>query len=107
MRAFLLAFLLLGGCGLFSSGPSSPYLRISVQETGRVYYARIDRAIHSQAGGFFTFRDLVTKEDVRLTNGTYIALECPRQEVSIRQQEYLENGKKPRIEDYEKATAAQ
>jgi len=96
-KALLLAVLALGAC---FGGPHSPYLRIYA-ENGRAYYARVDRALHSDSGGFLTFRDLVTKEQVRLRNGTYQALECPREEVKRRQIEYLNDpARPPRVEDY-------
>ena len=92
------ALLLAGAC---SRTPPSNFVRITDQQSGRVYYANTDRSIHSEAGGFLTFRDLVTKESVRLPNGTYAAEFCPREEVEIRQVEYLRNpDKKPHASDY-------
>lgn len=83
------------------SRPQSPFVRIYAED-GRVYYARMDRALYTEAGGFLTFRDLVTKEQVRLPNGTYQALECPPDEVKQRQIEYLNDPTRPpRAEDYE------
>ena len=54
------------------------------------------RTLHSEAGGFLTFKDLVTREPVKLENGTYVALICPRSEIEIRQVEYLRDGAVPR-----------
>lgn len=83
----LLLLALLAAC---STHERSPFLRVTHQ-SGRIYYTRSDRALHSQGGGFLTFRDLVTRESVKLKNGTYTALECPSDEVKVRQNEYLEN----------------
>ena len=96
--SLLLPLLLVAAC----SGSRSPFLRITSRD-GRVYYARQDRALHSPAGGFLTFRDLITREQVRLKNGSYEAQSVPQQEVAIRQQEYIQNPERvPRAEDYEK-----
>ncbi|MHC4931034.1 MAG: hypothetical protein ACYTGV_02445 [Planctomycetota bacterium] len=93
---FLAAPLLLSACG----GQRSPFLRVTA-DSGRVYYTDMRQAYRSDTGGFLTFRDLVTREDVRLKNGTYHARECPQDEVQLRQMEYMDNPtKKPRIEDY-------
>ncbi|MDH3592328.1 MAG: hypothetical protein OER88_10645 [Planctomycetota bacterium] len=90
---------LVGACA--SSQPESEFVRITA-DTGRVYYANHHRTIHSESGGFLTFRDLITKESVRLKNGTYVAKFCPRGEVEVRQVEYLRNPTRPpRREDYE------
>ncbi len=98
MRKILLSTLLLvAACG----GPKSPFIRVTAKD-GRVYYARQDRALHSPAGGFLTFRDLITREQVRLKNGSYVALGVPPQEVSIRQLEYLDDPSRvPQASDYE------
>lgn len=88
-------------CASACSRPHSPFVRITADD-GRVYYADTNRALHSPGGGFLAFRDLVTRENVRLKNGTYRAEECPVVEVQIRQDEYLADpGRKPRAEDYE------
>lgn len=98
MRIAVLSLLLLAACG---GGPRSSFVRITA-DNGRVYYARWDMALHSPAGGFLTFKDLVTKEQVRLKNGTYVAKGCPESEVDIRQREYIEDPThKPVITDYE------
>lgn len=98
IAALLLLLPLLGAC---SGGNRSPFVRITA-DNGRVYYARWDMALHSPAGGFLSFKDLVTKESVRLKNGTYVAKECPESEVDIRQREYIEDPThKPVITDYE------
>ncbi|MGH7163341.1 MAG: hypothetical protein ACREID_07640 [Planctomycetota bacterium] len=86
-RPLLLSALLLAAC---RGADRSPFLRI-VHNSGRIYYAHVDRTLYSDGGGFLTFRDLVTRESVKLKNGTYKALECPASEVDIRQREYLEN----------------
>jgi hypothetical protein len=78
----------------------SPFVRVTA-DSGRVYYTRVELSFHSESGGFLTFRDLVTKEDVRLKNGTYTALECPPEEVDVRQREYLDDpSRKPLASDY-------
>jgi len=88
--------LLLCACG----GQRSPFLRVTA-DSGRVYYTDMRQAYRSDAGGFLTFRDLVTREDVRLKNGTYHARECPQDEIRLRQMEYMDDPtNKPRIEDY-------
>jgi hypothetical protein len=95
--ALLAPLLLAAACG----GPRSPYVRIMADD-GRVYYTHEELALHSPSGGFLTFRDLVTREQVQLKNGTYRALECPPSEVDIRQREYLDDPThKPVISDYE------
>jgi len=89
--AFLLATLLAGGCG--GSQKRTQYVRV-VEPTGRAYYAETSYALYSEAGGFVTFRDLVTREDVRLTNGRYSATPCSEDEVASAQTTYLQNPKK-------------
>lgn len=94
----LLFVVLLSAC---MGGERSPFARVTADD-GRVYYARMEIAFHSESGGFLTFRDLVTKEDVRLKNGTYVALECPPEEVEVRQREFIDNPTKvPMASDYE------
>lgn len=98
--AIALFALLAAGAGC-KSPQQSPYLRVT-SEDGRVYYADTDRAIHSPTGGFLAFRDLVTRESVRLKNGSYTAQMCPPDEVKIRQVEYLNDpSNKPKASDYE------
>ena len=88
---------LLAACG----GARSPFARVTADD-GRVYYTRMEISFYSESGGFLTFRDLVTKENVRLKNGTYVALECPPQEVEIRQREFIDDpAKVPMASDYE------
>jgi len=82
----LLFFFLLAACG----GARSPFARVTADD-GRVYYTRMELAFHSPSGGFLTFRDLVTKEDVRLKNGTYATAECPREEVEVRQRQFIDD----------------
>ena len=97
-RALLLLGLLLAA-GSCSSRPPSPFVRIT-SESGRIYYARYDRSLHSDSQGWVTFRDLVTGEQVRLLDGTYTALECPPGEIAVRQDEYLADPTRvPRAED--------
>lgn len=83
---------LLAACG----GAHSPFLRVTADD-GRVYYTRSDLSIHSPSGGFLAFRDLVTHEDVRLKNGTYRALECPPEEVEIRQRQFVADPARPPV----------
>ncbi len=86
-----------------ASRPVSPYLRVTADD-GRVYYAHTERSIHSEAGGFLTFRDLVTREQVKLKNGSYTAQMCPLDEVKVRQVEYLQDpSKRPMAGDYEES----
>lgn len=92
----LLFVLLLAACG----GARSPFTRVTADD-GRVYYARTDFTFQTEAGGFLTFRDLVTREDVRLKNGTYTAAECPPEEVDVSQRRYLDDSsRKPMAGDY-------
>jgi hypothetical protein len=92
-RALLL---LLAAC---ASTPS-PFLRVTADD-GRVYYTRGEYALRSEAGGFLTFRDLVTHEDVRLKNGTYEAISCPPEEVDARQRRYIDDpSRKPMAGDF-------
>lgn len=87
---------LLFACG----GAHSPFTRVTADD-GRVYYTRMDISFMSPSGGFLTFRDLVTREDVRLKNGTYAAGECPPQEVEYRQRVFLEDpARVPMAGDY-------
>jgi hypothetical protein len=89
--------------GVACSRPHSPFVRVTADD-GRVYYADTQKTIHSEGGGFLAFRDLVTRESVRLKNGTYRAEECPPGEVQVRQDEYIADpSRKPRAEDYEQA----
>jgi hypothetical protein len=86
LRLPALLLLLAAAC----STTQSPFVRVT-HETGRIYYARMETALHSPGGGFLTFRDLVTRETVKLKDGTYLAQECPASELDIRQREYLED----------------
>jgi len=97
IRALFLGLLLCAACAT----PRSGYIRVEADD-GRVYYTQDNLKLYSPTGGFVTFRDLVTKEDVRLKNGTYRALDCPATEVEIRQREYINDpSHKPVITDYE------
>ncbi len=62
-----------------------------VEPDGRAYYTHTNKALYTESGGFVTFRDLVTKENVRLVNGKYSAAACPQDEVDKAQVDYLEN----------------
>ena len=94
----LLFLVLAAAC---TGGQRSPFARVTADD-GRVYYTRMEISFHSESGGFLTFRDLVTKETVRLKNGTYVALECPPEEVDIRQREFIDDPTKvPMASDYE------
>ena len=96
MRRLAPLALLLAAC--FGSRDPGPYVRITVP-SGRVYYANTERTLYSETGGFLTFRDLVTREDVRLKNGEYVAAACPVTEVEVRQREYINDPSKlPRAE---------
>ncbi|MHC4953150.1 MAG: hypothetical protein ACYTGZ_04615 [Planctomycetota bacterium] len=87
IAALSLVALLLVGCG---GGTRSPYVRV-VDTKGRMYYAETSRALYTEAGGFVTFVDLVTGEEVRLTNGRYSALPCTVSEVDKAQSAYIQN----------------
>jgi hypothetical protein len=91
----LLFLLLLGAC----AAPRSPFTRVTAED-GRLYYVRMDYAFKSVTGGFLTFRDLVTKEDVKLKNGTYSTEECPPEEVEYRQRRFIDDpSRKPMAGD--------
>jgi len=74
-------------CG---GGVRTPYVRV-VEPKGRMYYAETSRALYTEAGGFVTFRDLVTGEEVRLTNGRYSAIPCSLTEVDKAQSTYIQD----------------
>ena len=99
MRRFacLLAVLAAMACG---GGPRSPFVRV-MADSGRVYYADMRRTLHSESGGFLSFRCVVTSDTVRLKDGSYRALECPKSEVAARQRQYLRDHKNPVASDYE------
>jgi hypothetical protein len=84
--------LVLAGC--FGGREPSPYLRITTS-SGRLYYAHTDRTLFSESGGFVSFRDLVTREEVQLKNGTYFAEECSLAEVDAQQQAFLDDPTSP------------
>jgi hypothetical protein len=91
----LLLLPLLAAC----ASAHSPYSRVTADD-GRAYYARVDLTFRSEAGGFLTFKDLVTKEDVKLKNGTYAEEECSSEEVEYFQRRYIEDpDKKPMASD--------
>ena len=85
----LLALALLA-CG----GRSKAYYVRVVEPDGRAYYVHTQDALYSESAGFVTFRDLVTREDVRLPNGRYSAEPCSEEEVSKAQVAYLGNPRK-------------
>jgi hypothetical protein len=84
--------LVLAGC--FGGREPSPYLRITTS-TGRLHYAHADRTLYSESGGFVSFRDLVTRENVQLKNGTYYSEECALAEVDARQRAFLDDPTRP------------
>lgn len=92
MRTPALALLVLAAA--CKSTPNTPYLRVTADD-GRIYYAHKDRSLMSDSGGFLAFKDLVTREPVRLKNGTYRAEMCTRGEIAARQREYLDDPKHP------------
>ncbi|MHC4937410.1 MAG: hypothetical protein ACYTHK_00390 [Planctomycetota bacterium] len=89
-RTALLLVLLTVACG----GKRKHYYVRVVEPGGRAYYTHTTNALYSEAGGFVTFRDLVTKEDVRLSNGKYSAEPCSEDAVAEAQTKYLANPKK-------------
>jgi len=89
--SFLVGPFLLVGCG--GSQKRAQYVRV-VEPTGRAYYAETGRSMYSEAGGFVTFRDLVTRDEVKLTNGRYSATPCSEDEVANAQTTYLDNPRK-------------
>ena len=82
-----------------ASKPKRYFVRV-VQPDGRAYYTHTDKALYTESGGFVTFRDLVTKEDVRLVNGKYSAAPCPPGEVEKAQVDYLENPRRKPTGEY-------
>ncbi|MEM8883261.1 MAG: hypothetical protein AAGD14_04260 [Planctomycetota bacterium] len=71
-----------------------------VEPDGRKYYAHTDTTLYSEAAGFVTFRDLVTGENVKLTNGDYSAEPCSDEEVNKAQIAWLDNPNKPPMGEY-------
>ena len=96
--ALLLTLAFAVGCG--GSQKRTQYVRV-VEPTGRAYYAETSYAMYSEAGGFVTFRDLVTRDTVKLTNGRYSATPCSEDEVATAQTQWLQNPKKPLESDYD------
>ncbi len=100
MRAVALALLALLPVACRTPEPPSPYVRITTTD-GRIYYAEHLNTLHLSRGieegepGFLTFRDLVTRETVKLQHGTYRSNLVPVQEIEVRQREYLDNPDKP------------
>jgi len=98
MKALLPALLLAAACG--SSHKYVQYVRV-VEPSGRAYYAETSYALYSEAGGFVTFRDLVTSDTVKLTNGRYSATPCSEEEVADAQERWLQDPKKPLQSEYD------
>ena len=96
-RSIVFLALVLAACG---GRRRVEYVRV-VEPNGRAYYTHTTNAIHSEAGGFVTFKDLVTKEDVRLPNGKYSAVPVSEDEVARAQTEYLANPKRKPQGKYE------
>lgn len=86
----LLTVSLTVACG---GGKRALYVRV-VEPDGRAYYAETGRSMYTDAGGFVTFRDLVTRESVELANGKYSAVACTEDEVGVAQTTWLRNPKK-------------
>ena len=94
-RALIPLLLVAAAC----SAPRTNYLRV-IDIDGRVYYADGTKSLLSRSGGFIMFRDMITREPIRLKNGTYSAVACPPAEVRHQQEAYMENPSKPlRAED--------
>jgi hypothetical protein len=89
MRPIVLVILLLAACG----GKARHYFVRVVDQQGRAYYTHTTNALYSESAGFVTFNDLVTHEDVRLSNGKYSAEPVSEEEVSRAQNDYLGNPK--------------
>ena len=98
VAVLLLAAFLATGCG---GSKRAQYLRV-VEPDGRAYYAETSRAMYSEAGGFVTFKDLITSEKVRLTNGRYSATPCSEDEVAKAQTTWLQNPKKMLQSDFDR-----
>lgn len=90
IRTVVLLGLLLVACG----GKRKHYYVRVVEPDGRAYYTHTTNALYSESGGFVTFKDLVTKEDVRLSNGKYSAEPISEDAVAAAQTTYLGNPKK-------------
>ena len=71
-------------------GPPPPYLEITT-DTGRLHYADTRNMLHSSAGGFLSFKDLVTGEQVRLAEGTYSPTAVPFDVVERARNDYMYN----------------
>ena len=76
------------------------YIRV-VEPDGRAYYAENGKSMYTDAGGFVTFRDLVTAESVELANGKYSAVECTEDEVANAQVTWLDNPKVMPVGEYD------
>ena len=93
MRTAALALLVVSLVVACGGGKRSLYVRV-VEPSGRAYYAETSRSMYTEAGGFVTFRDLVTRDSVELANGKYSAVACTEDEVGTAQATYLRNPKK-------------
>jgi len=103
MRALLLASATLTLLALACGGKArASYVRV-VEPGGRAYYTHTTNALYSEAGGFVTFRDLVTREDVRLANGKYAAEPVSEDEVTRAQNAYLADPKKTPSAPFDRA----
>ena len=89
LRAGIVLVLLLVACG----GKRRYYYVRVVEPDGRAYYTHTTNALYSETAGFVTFNDLVTHEDVRLSNGKYSAEPVSEEVVARAQTEYLGNPK--------------
>ena len=95
--------LLLAGLLLFSAcATRTKFMRV-VAADGRVYYADKDRYMISESGGFIMFKDLITREPVRLKNGSYVAIACHPSEIGEQQAKYYRDPSKlPHVDDLPK-----
>jgi hypothetical protein len=94
-RALIPVLLLIAAC----SAPRTNFMRV-IDIDGRVYYADGNKSLISQSGGFIMFTDMITREPIRLKNGTYTAIACAPAEIDRQQQVYMDSlGKPLRAED--------
>lgn len=93
--ALIPLLLLVAAC----ASPRTNFLRV-IDIDGRVYYADGRKSLISQSGGFIMFTDVISREPIRLKNGTYSAIACAPTEVEHQQQAYMDSlGKPLRAED--------
>ncbi|MFQ5845262.1 MAG: hypothetical protein ACE5JG_09780 [Planctomycetota bacterium] len=86
-RRLLPALLLAAGC---AHSPLATDLRLTTRD-GRINSARAACVLDSPAGGFISFRDLVTREQVRLPLRTYLVDFCEQAEVLDQQHAYIDD----------------